>query len=281
MEHINLERFEVRELAEARSSILEDVTEKAAASPSGNAHPRAGLSTGIARSFRFGTGGADCPVASRLAAGPVPGMEPRRALEILRRQPGCDGAGSQRAVACSQPARPAGDPVGIGQFDDLDVVAIRVEHGAGPRASRLPASASQVTPKQSRCRAVARASSTCALMITRAGSAVRAAASSRSSISRLTPPDCKKPSAIHRPVPKVMTCRCPAGRLATVNRSGPGGHVPSPGPVAGAAQYPAQAGNRLGVDVLMRGSFEVFGLRSDSGGDGAIVVLHDRADRLQ
>ena len=55
----------------------------------------------------------------------------------------------------------------------------------------------------------------------------------------------------------------------------------SPGPVAGAAQYPAQAGNRLGVDVLMRGSFEVFGLRSDSGGDRAIVVLHDRADRLQ
>ena len=60
-----------------------------------------------------------------------------------------------------------------------------------------------------------------------------------------------------------------------------GSHVPSPGPVAGTAQYPAQAGNRLGVDVLMRGSFEVFGLRSDSGGDRAIVVLHDRADRLQ
>jgi hypothetical protein len=67
-------------------------------------------------------------------------MEPRRSLEILRRQPGCDGAGSQRAAACSQPARPAGDPVGIGQFDDLDVVAIRVEHGAGLRASRLPVS---------------------------------------------------------------------------------------------------------------------------------------------
>ena len=65
-------------------------------------------------------------------------MEPRRALEILRRQSGCDGAGCQRAAACSQPARPAGDPVGIGQFDALDVVAIRVEHGAGPPACRLP-----------------------------------------------------------------------------------------------------------------------------------------------
>jgi hypothetical protein len=65
-------------------------------------------------------------------------MEPRRALEILRRQSGCEGAGCQRAAACSQPARPAGDPVGIGQFDALDVVAIRVEHGAGPPACRLP-----------------------------------------------------------------------------------------------------------------------------------------------
>ena len=101
-------------------------------------------------------------------------MEPRRALEILRRQSGCHGAGCQRAAAGLQPARPAGDPVGIGQFDDLDVVAIRVEHGAGPPACRYPASASQVTPKQPRCRAVARASSTCALMITRAGSGFRA-----------------------------------------------------------------------------------------------------------
>jgi hypothetical protein len=53
------------------------------------------------------------------------------------------------------------------------------------------------------------------------------------------------------------------------------------GSVAGTGQHPAQIDNRLGVDVLIRGHLEEFGLRPDSNGNHAIAVRHDRADRLQ
>src|SRR6266849_10176561 len=114
-------------------------------------------------------------------------------------------------------------------------------------------------------------------MITRAGSGFRAGHVVRAVDQQADPAELYEVNQrFTPPVPRAMTCRRPAGRLTVVSPLDPWRSRPQPGSVAGAAQYPAQVDNRLGVDVLMRGRFEEFGLRSDSSGDRAIVVLHDR-----